>query len=143
MPIPLSRRELVERCLSAGALALAPALPLSVAMPLLADEAAHPVTPHADLGPFYKRKAPKTTTLAPEDAVGVPLTVDGVVLDTRGELLQGAVLELWHASCAGLYDNDGTLYRASSKPARRAPTSSGPFSRATTSAASASTSTTW
>lgn len=111
MPTPLSRRELVERCLSAGALFLAPALPLGVAMPLLAEETARPVTPHADLGPFYKRKAPKTTTLAPEGAVGVPLTVDGVVLDTRGELLQGAVLELWHASSAGLYDNDGTLYR--------------------------------
>lgn len=111
MPTPLSRRELVERCLSAGALFLAPALPLGVALPLLAEEAARPVTPHADLGPFYKRGAPKTTTLAPEGAVGVPLTVDGVVLDTRGELLQGAVLELWHASSAGLYDNDGTLYR--------------------------------
>src|SRR5512140_352956 len=111
MPTPLSRRELVERCLSAGALFLAPTLPLGVAMPLLAEEAARPVTPHAELGPFYKRKSPKTTTLAPENALGVPLTVDGVVLDTRGELLQGAVLELWHASSAGLYDNDGYLYR--------------------------------
>ena len=101
MPSHLSRRELVERCLSAGALFLAPALPLAVAMPLLADEEARPVTPHADLGPFYKRKAPRTAALAPEDAAGVPLTVDGVVLDTRGELLPGAVLELWHASSAG------------------------------------------
>lgn len=112
MPTPLSRRELVERCLSAGALFLAPALPLAVATPLFADEAARAVTPPNELGPFYKKKAPRTTTLAPEGAVGVPLTVDGVVLDTRGELLQGAVLELWHASSAGLYDNEGYLYRA-------------------------------
>jgi protocatechuate 3,4-dioxygenase beta subunit len=111
MPMPLSRRELVERCLATGALFLAPALPFSVASPLLADEVAHTVTPHAELGPFYKRKAPKTAALAPADAAGVPLTVDGVVLDTRGERLEGAVLELWHASSAGLYDNDGYLYR--------------------------------
>jgi protocatechuate 3,4-dioxygenase beta subunit len=111
MASPLSRRELVERCLSAGALLLAPTLPLAVAAPLLADETAHAPTPPNELGPFYKRKAPKTATLAPEGAPGVPLTVEGVVLDTRGERLEGAVLELWHASSAGLYDNEGYLYR--------------------------------
>jgi protocatechuate 3,4-dioxygenase beta subunit len=111
MASPLSRRELVERCLATGALFLAPALPLGVAEPLLADEAAHAPTPHNELGPFYKRKAPKTAVLAPEGAPGVPLTVGGVVLDTRGERLEGAVLELWHASSAGLYDNEGYLYR--------------------------------
>lgn len=111
MPSSLSRRELVERCLATGALFLAPALPLSVASPLLADEAAHPVTPHADLGPFYKRRAPRTSMLAPEGAPGVPLTVEGVVLDTRGERLAGALLELWHSSSAGLYDNEGFQYR--------------------------------
>ena len=67
MPTPFSRRELVERCLATGAPVLAPALPLAVATPLLAAEAARAVTPHADLGPFYKRKAPRTAVLAPEE----------------------------------------------------------------------------
>jgi protocatechuate 3,4-dioxygenase beta subunit len=111
MASPLSRRDLVERCLATGALFLAPSLPLGLARPLFADEAARAVTPHADLGPFYKRRAPRTSALAPEGAPGVPLTVEGVVLDTRGERLEGAVLELWHASSAGLYDNEGYLYR--------------------------------
>jgi len=111
MTSPLSRRELVERCLATGALFLAPTLPLSLASPLLAAEAARPATPHADLGPFYKRKAPMTSILAPEGAPGLPLTVEGVVLDTRGEQLEGALLELWHASAAGLYDNEGFQYR--------------------------------
>ncbi|HVO49898.1 MAG TPA: intradiol ring-cleavage dioxygenase [Thermoanaerobaculia bacterium] len=111
MPTPLNRRELVERCLSAGALVLAPTVSLAAAMPLLADEPARAVTPPNVLGPFYKRKAPRTAALAPSDVAGVPLSVEGVVCDTRGALLEGALLEVWHASSAGLYDNDGYLYR--------------------------------
>jgi protocatechuate 3,4-dioxygenase beta subunit len=111
MPMDLSRRELVERCLATGALFLAPSLPLAFASPLLADDVANPATPHAELGPFYKRRAPHTLALAPAGAPGVPLRVEGVVLDTRGDKLEGALLEVWHASAAGLYDNDGYLYR--------------------------------
>ena len=111
MPTPLSRRELVERCLATGALFLAPSLPLSFAAPLLADEVAHPVTPHVELGPFYKRRAPRKSALAPAGAPGVPLTVEGIVLDTRGERVEGALLELWHASAEGVYDNEGFRYR--------------------------------
>jgi len=106
-----SRRDLMERCLATGALLLAPSLPLGLARPLFAADVAYPPTPPNELGPFYKRKAPKTAILAPEGAPGVPLTVEGVVLDTRGERLEGAMLELWHASSAGLYDNEGYLYR--------------------------------
>ncbi len=111
MASPLSRRELVERCLASGALLLAPSVSLGLARPLFAADVAVRPTPPNELGPFYKRKAPKTSTLAPEGAPGVPLMVEGVVLDTRGERLEGAVLELWHASNAGLYDNEGYLYR--------------------------------
>lgn len=111
MASPISRRELVERCLATGALLLAPSIPLSLARPLFAADVAYPPTPPNELGPFYKRRAPRTSALAPEGAPGVPLTVEGVVLDTRGERLDGAILELWHASSAGLYDNEGYLYR--------------------------------
>lgn len=111
MPAPLSRRELLERCLASGALFLAPAVPLSLASPLFAAEVAHPPTPRAELGPFYKKSAPHVSSLAPSGAPGVPLAVEGVVLDTRGERLEGALVEVWHASAAGLYDNEGFQYR--------------------------------
>ncbi|HMA28526.1 MAG TPA: dioxygenase [Thermoanaerobaculia bacterium] len=108
---PLSRRELVERCLATGALLLAPSVPLGLARPLFAADVAYPPTPPNELGPFYKKKAPHTSTLAPAGAPGVPLAVEGIVLDTRGERLEGAVLELWHAGSDGLYDNEGYRYR--------------------------------
>ena len=111
MPSPLSRRDLVERCLATGALFLAPSLSFGVARPLFAAEVAHPVTPANELGPFYKKKSPRTGRLAPAQDPGVPLAVDGIVLDTRGERLEGAVLELWHAGSDGLYDNEGYRYR--------------------------------
>lgn len=42
----------------------------------------------------------------------LPLAVSGRVVDTRGELLEGAVLEIWHADPHGVYDLDGYRYRA-------------------------------
>ena len=112
MASSLSRRDLVERCLRHGSAFLAPVSSARSrggrSSPTKPRDAVHAA---AELGPFYKRKAPKTAILAPEGAPGVPLTVEGVVLDTRGERLEGAVLELWHASSAGLYDNEGYLYR--------------------------------
>src|SRR5512132_3883841 len=108
----LSRRDLVERCLATGALLLAPSLPLGLARPLFAaDVAPHPPTPPNELGPFYKKKAPRTSTLAPAQDAGVPLSVDGAILDTRGERLEGALIEVWHAGSDGLYDNEGYRYR--------------------------------
>ena len=112
MASPLSRRELVERCLATGALFSRRRFRsvVAAAAPRGRGRARRSRRTN-ELGPFYKRKAPRTSMLAPEGAPGVPLTVEGVVLDTRGERLEGAVLELWHASSAGLYDNDGYLYR--------------------------------
>jgi protocatechuate 3,4-dioxygenase beta subunit len=42
----------------------------------------------------------------------MPLSVSGQVFDTRGQVIEGATLEIWHADDAGLYDLAGYKFRA-------------------------------
>ncbi len=113
MALSLSRRDLLEKCAAAGLLILAPPLRAYELAPHLEEGALAPrkPTPPNVLGPFYKKRAPLTGKLAPADAPGLPLAVSGQVFDTRGEILAGALVEVWHASHAGIYDNQGYLYR--------------------------------
>ena len=37
----------------------------------------------------------------------MPIEVSGRVLDTRGNLIQGARIEVWHADHQGYYDLEG------------------------------------
>jgi protocatechuate 3,4-dioxygenase beta subunit len=113
MGFSLSRRDLLEKCAAAGLLILAPPLKAFELAPHFEEgELAprHPTPPNA-LGPFYKKRSPRSTKLAPAGAAGLPLGVSGQVFDTRGAILAGALLEIWHASHAGVYDNQGYLYR--------------------------------
>jgi len=108
----MTRREFVERCVSTGALFLA-SPGLAVASEALAD--AHPQrtpTPGAELGPFFKAGAPATTSLTLPGDPGLPLAVTGRVVDTRGEPAPEAIIEVWQANNAGLYDVEGYHYRA-------------------------------
>ncbi|HVP49608.1 MAG TPA: hypothetical protein VMT56_00145 [Candidatus Bathyarchaeia archaeon] len=117
----LNRRELLERCAVFGALTLAS----SISFPTLAEawdeaEKKKQPTPFCELGPFYKREAPHTSTLrAPGDA-GMPLTVAGVVYNTRGEVVPDAKLEIWQTDNAGHYDIEGYRYRALLMPGAKA-----------------------
>jgi len=113
MFVPLSRRDLLEKCAAAGLLLLAPPLRVSGIASHFEEGAMAPrkATPGNELGPFYKKRAPRTDRLAPEAAPGLPLAVSGRVFDTRGAVQTGALLEIWHASHAGIYDNQGYLYR--------------------------------
>jgi len=43
---------------------------------------------------------------------GLPLTVTGLVLDTRGEALEDAGSRFWHADHFGKYDIGGYRFRA-------------------------------
>ena len=108
----ITRRELIERSLSLGGLLLvSPALAGSAAA--LADP--HPQlspTPNNELGPFFKKGAPTAAVLAEAGDPGVPLKVSGRVLDTRGEPLAGAVVEVWQANHLGLYDLETYHYRS-------------------------------
>jgi protocatechuate 3,4-dioxygenase beta subunit len=69
-------------------------------------------TPPNDLGPFYKRLAPEAASLRAPGDPGMPLAVSGRILNTRGEKLSGAVLEVWQTNHVGHYDVEGYRYRA-------------------------------
>jgi protocatechuate 3,4-dioxygenase beta subunit len=108
----ITRRELIERCLSTGALLMvSPALAGSAAE-LASPHPQLPPTPSNELGPFFKKGAPNTKVLVEPGDPGVPLRVSGRVLDTRGEPLAGAVVEVWQANHLGIYDLETYRYRA-------------------------------
>jgi protocatechuate 3,4-dioxygenase beta subunit len=113
MAFRLSRRDLLEKCAAAGLLWIAPPLTIAEVVPHLAEGAPAPMrpTPPNALGPFFKRGAPRKSRLAPDGAPGLPLSVSGQIFDTRGERLPDAVVDLWHASNSGVYDNHGYDYR--------------------------------
>ena len=115
MVFRLSRRDLLEKCAAAGLLLVTPPLTIAEIVPRLEDGGGgltpRRPTPGNDLGPYFKRGAPRAGKLAPEGAPGLPLAVSGQVFDTRGERLADAVVEVWHASYAGIYDNHGFNYR--------------------------------
>jgi protocatechuate 3,4-dioxygenase beta subunit len=69
-------------------------------------------TPANELGPFYKKRAPETATLRAPGDPGMPLSVSGQILDTRGEKLPNVVVEVWQTDHLGHYDLDGYRYRA-------------------------------
>lgn len=68
-------------------------------------------TPSNSLGPFYKKGAPRTENLkGPNDAV-TPLTVSGRIVNTSGQTLSGANVEVFHADDSGNYDMEGFRFR--------------------------------
>src|SRR5262245_61758258 len=112
----LNRRDLLLKCAALGSLRIAG--PLGLAESLAAFEAAEQPTPEprrptpwGELGPFYKRKAPTNPHLRATGDPGLPIAVSGRVFDTRGEVLQGASLEIWQADHYGIYDLDGYRFR--------------------------------
>ena len=62
-------------------------------------------------GPFYKPGAPARSGLLEPGMAGTPLTVTGRVFDTNGRPLKGALLDIWQADHAGVYDNTGFRLR--------------------------------
>src|SRR5262249_9734799 len=54
--------------------------------------------------------APFRSKLA-EGLKGTPLTVSGRVLSPNGTPLEGAVVDVWHASAEGEYDNKGPNFQ--------------------------------
>jgi protocatechuate 3,4-dioxygenase beta subunit len=113
-----SRRDVLRECLMGGLL-LAPAR-WSEAEVLAAwlgqDGRKYPPTPHVEMGPFYKKRAPATTVLRAPGDPGLPLAVTGKVISVHGEPIAGARVEIWQANDGGLYDLDGYRYRARLTP---------------------------
>jgi protocatechuate 3,4-dioxygenase beta subunit len=109
----LSRRELLTKCAALGALAVVPSLSLTDALDAWERQYARHPTPWNELGPFYRKGAPRATQLRAAGDRGLPLAVSGRVFDTRGDVVPGATLEIWHTNDAGQYDLSGYRYRTS------------------------------
>jgi len=110
----LSRRELLLKSAALGSLAVIPALTFDEALSAWQQSEQENRKPTAwnEIGPFYKREAPKSTHLRRPGDPGLPVRVSGKVFDTRGNLLSGAKIEIWQANHQGVYDLDGYSYRA-------------------------------
>lgn len=76
-------------------------------------------TPRQTEGPFYPRRKPADTDndlvaygAASQQAEGDLLTLGGRVLDSRGQPLSGARVELWHCDIHGTYHHVGASGQA-------------------------------
>jgi protocatechuate 3,4-dioxygenase beta subunit len=108
----LTRRQLLERCATFGALVTVPVLDIGSVSAFWENAEAQAPTPSNALGPFYKKRAPEARVLRMKGDVGMPLTIDGRIIDTRGEAVRDATVEVWHADHVGHYDLAGYRFRA-------------------------------
>jgi protocatechuate 3,4-dioxygenase beta subunit len=113
----LARREVLQKCLALGSLVLASDFSADAMLFAFQEgEKQHPrPTPPNPLGPFYKRLTPLNNILRAPGDPGLPLSLSGQVVDTRGEIVPDAAIEIWQTNHQGLYDIDGYRYRGSQK----------------------------
>src|SRR5215207_6012250 len=107
-----SRRDVLRECLASGVLLTSAHFCESDVLAAWTGEQAARPTPHVEMGPFYKKRAPRNAGLRGAGDPGVPLSVTGHVLGSQGNAVADAVIEIWQANDAGLYDLDGYRYRA-------------------------------
>jgi protocatechuate 3,4-dioxygenase beta subunit len=109
----LTRREMVENCVSRGLLVggVSMSAPKLLALWQDGSAAARKPTPIEVLGPFFKKNAPSTTNLRAPGDPGFPLRVVGKVYSASGEVLPSAQVEMWQADHNGRYDVVGYKYR--------------------------------
>lgn len=113
-----TRREMLEMAAALGCLALTHPL-----RSVLAQEAARPITPMQTMGPFYPVLRPldhdmDLTVLKGKrgHAQGKLIHLTGRVLDSRGEPVRGARVELWQANARGRYDHPADVNTAPLDP---------------------------
>ncbi|MCG8337904.1 MAG: intradiol ring-cleavage dioxygenase [Proteobacteria bacterium] len=68
-------------------------------------------TPSASEGPYWKSGSPLRKTLYQPGDSGQRITVVGKVLDSVGNPIKGAKVDIWQADAGGNYDNRGFDYR--------------------------------
>jgi protocatechuate 3,4-dioxygenase beta subunit len=107
-----NRREVLQKCLALGSVTLMTAHGSEAMLLAFEEKELRRPTPPNELGPFYKKRAPETSVLRAEHDPGMPLSVSGQILNTRGERLSNAVVEIWQTDHLGHYDLDGYRYRA-------------------------------
>lgn len=91
----LTRRGVLRAAVVGGATLALPAANLLI-----------PTEPD-DEGPFYKPDAPFRETIFSDAPGAVRLEMTGRVLSTTGEPIQGAIVDVWNADPAGVYDLQG------------------------------------
>jgi protocatechuate 3,4-dioxygenase beta subunit len=107
-----SRRSFIYVLL--GGVGLASVYPLINALSQSSEKKslqALPATPGDSLGPFYKKGAPRKEKLGEPNDSGTPLVVSGKIVNTDGEALSGATLEVFHTDNSGNYDMQGFHFR--------------------------------
>jgi protocatechuate 3,4-dioxygenase beta subunit len=119
-PAKLTRRQVLELCISRGLLALAAG---SILLPRQlfaawqqAEQQAFKPTPHEAFGPLFLKGAPNQRVLRAPGDPGVPLKISGRVLNTKGQVVEAAVVDFWQADHRGLYDTHGYRYRTRFTP---------------------------
>jgi len=65
-----------------------------------------------EVGPFFKKGAPSSPRLRQSGDTGLALHIAGKVINTRGEMVHGATVDIWHADDKGIYDVHGYRFRA-------------------------------
>ena len=114
MPTPTwSRRDVLRQCLAAGVLVVPAGWGEAEVLHAWLDaQAERQPTPHVEMGPFYKKRAPPNRALRRAGDPGLPLTISGRVINVHGDRVPGAKIEVWQADHGGLYDLEGYRYRA-------------------------------
>ena len=108
-----SRRDVLKECLAGGVLlAAASWTEADILAAWTREQTTRAVTPHVEMGPFYRKRAPASTMLRAPGDKGMPLAVSGRVMNTNGEPLRDATIEIWQANDGGLYDLEGYRFRA-------------------------------
>jgi protocatechuate 3,4-dioxygenase beta subunit len=114
-----NRRQMLELCISRGFL-LSGAAAMSQRQLLgfwqQTEQKAQQSTSPEVLGPFFRKGAPDNRVLRAPGDPGFPLKVTGRVTNTRGQVVEGAKIDLWHADHGGRYDTRGYKYRAKISP---------------------------
>jgi protocatechuate 3,4-dioxygenase beta subunit len=108
----LSRRDFFYLCLGGGLLAMS--YPIARVISQSRDgksKQSFAPTPSNTLGPFYKKGAPRRERLIEQGDAGTPLLVAGRVINTSGQSLPAATIEVFHSDNQGNYDNDGFHFR--------------------------------
>ncbi|MGH7844463.1 MAG: intradiol ring-cleavage dioxygenase [Candidatus Binatia bacterium] len=65
------------------------------------------VTPSQTEGPYFKPKSPRRTSLLEPSINGNKILLQGYVRTTQCKPVARALVDLWHADAAGVYDNAG------------------------------------
>ena len=90
---------------------LSDTLGISMVVDLICHRKDDGITESTVFGPFHREgvaEVPMGSNIATEDPNGEPAVMSGRVLDPDGNPIQNALLDVWQADSAGLYDSQHT-----------------------------------